>query len=188
MADLTSEINQMMGQSCYAIPDDVDEDELMGELDALEDDLAAEPAMGSGPSYLQVGLVVCFVWGRGREARAGRRREHRGGVGRWAGWDGIIQPAGVGRVRCAGVWDAVVVGGCNQQEAVDNTPGVYGSFLPAGLQVLANESPPKKLVARLLAVCLLLRCVVCRNRSCQTCQQHRSRKQRTNSTCQQPQL
>jgi charged multivesicular body protein 5 len=53
MADLTSEINQMMGQSCYAIPDDVDEDELMGELDALEEDLAAEPGMGSGPSYLQ---------------------------------------------------------------------------------------------------------------------------------------
>jgi charged multivesicular body protein 5 len=57
MADLTSEINQMMGQSCYAIPDDVDEDELMGELDALEEDLAAEPGMGSGPSYLQVGFA-----------------------------------------------------------------------------------------------------------------------------------
>lgn len=55
MADLSNEINQMMGQSCYAIPDDVDEDELMGELDALEEDLAAEPGLGSGPSYLQVG-------------------------------------------------------------------------------------------------------------------------------------
>lgn len=54
MADLTSEINQMMGQSCYAIPDDVDEEDLMHELDALEDDLSAEPAMGAGPSYLQV--------------------------------------------------------------------------------------------------------------------------------------
>jgi hypothetical protein len=58
MADLTNEINQMMGQSCYAIPDDVDEDELMGELDALEDDFAAEEAMGSGPSYLQVRWII----------------------------------------------------------------------------------------------------------------------------------
>jgi hypothetical protein len=58
MADLTNEINQMMGQSCYAIPDDVDEDELMGELDALEDDFAAEEAMGSGPSYLQVCCIL----------------------------------------------------------------------------------------------------------------------------------
>jgi charged multivesicular body protein 5 len=54
MADLTSEINQMMGQSCYAIPDDVDEADLMDELDALEGELAAEPAMGSAPSYMQV--------------------------------------------------------------------------------------------------------------------------------------
>lgn len=59
MADLSNEINQMMGQSCYAVPDDVDEDELMGELDALEEDLAAEPGMGSGPSYLQVRLRAC---------------------------------------------------------------------------------------------------------------------------------
>jgi hypothetical protein len=62
MADLTSEINEMMGQSCYAIPDDVDEADLMNELDALEEDMAAEPAMGadSGPSYLQV-----REWARG---------------------------------------------------------------------------------------------------------------------------
>lgn len=59
MADLTNEINTMMGQTCYAIPDDVDEEDLMHELDALEDDLAAEPAMGATPSYLQVGVWLC---------------------------------------------------------------------------------------------------------------------------------
>jgi hypothetical protein len=75
MADLTSEINQMMGQSCYAIPDDVDEDELMGELDALEEDLAAEPGMGSGPSYLQVSLQG--------DCRAGRWSVSKVGVGEW---------------------------------------------------------------------------------------------------------
>lgn len=63
MADLSNEINQMMGQSCYAVPDDVDEEELMGELDALEEDLAAEPGMGSGPSYLQVRLRACSQGG-----------------------------------------------------------------------------------------------------------------------------
>ena len=58
MADLTNEINQMMGQSCYAIPDDVDEDELMGEMVALEVEFAAEEAMVSGPSYLQVCWII----------------------------------------------------------------------------------------------------------------------------------
>lgn len=66
MADLTSEINEMMGQSCYAVPEDVDEGDLMAELDALEEDMASEPAMGAGagPSYLQVraGGLVCW-WG-----------------------------------------------------------------------------------------------------------------------------
>ncbi|KAF8068222.1 VPS60-2 [Scenedesmus sp. PABB004] len=52
MADLTGEINEAMGQS-YAIPDDVDEADLMAELDALEGDLALEDAAGAGPSYLQ---------------------------------------------------------------------------------------------------------------------------------------
>lgn len=53
MADLTNEINEAMGQS-YAIPDDVDEADLMAELDALEGDLALDDAVGaSGPSYLQ---------------------------------------------------------------------------------------------------------------------------------------
>ena len=53
MADLTNEINEVMGQS-YAIPDDVDEADLMAELDALETDLAMEDAVGAAPSYLQV--------------------------------------------------------------------------------------------------------------------------------------
>lgn len=57
MADLTNEINEMMGQS-YAIPDDVDEADLMAELDALETDLATEEAIGATPSYLQVKLDV----------------------------------------------------------------------------------------------------------------------------------
>jgi charged multivesicular body protein 5 len=52
MSDLTNEINEMMGQS-YAIPDDVDEADLMAELDALETDLAMEEAVGATPSYLQ---------------------------------------------------------------------------------------------------------------------------------------
>lgn len=46
--------------TAFGVPEDIDEDELMGELDALEDDLAAETAGGGGvPAYLQ--------------ARAGRR-------------------------------------------------------------------------------------------------------------------
>jgi hypothetical protein len=79
MADLTSEINQMMGQSCYAIPDDVDEEDLMHELDALEDDLAAEPAMGSTPSYLQVG---CKEQRRRRTLLSGRGGQAAVAVGR----------------------------------------------------------------------------------------------------------
>ena len=62
MADLMdshAEIQEALGQT-FGLPDDVDEDELLGELDALEDELAAEasaaPAAGEGasaaPSYL----------------------------------------------------------------------------------------------------------------------------------------
>ena len=62
MADLMdshAEIQEALGQT-FGLPDDVDEDELLGELDALEDELAAEaaaaPAVGEGaaaaPSYL----------------------------------------------------------------------------------------------------------------------------------------
>lgn len=53
--DITQEINEMMGQS-FAVPEDVDEADLMAELDALEADMAAEPAGGQGvPSYLAAG-------------------------------------------------------------------------------------------------------------------------------------
>ena len=59
MADLMdshAEIQEALGQT-FGLPDDVDEDELLGELDALEDELAAEasaaPAEAAGaPSYL----------------------------------------------------------------------------------------------------------------------------------------
>ena len=61
MADLMdshAEIQEALGQT-FGLPDDVDEDELLGELDALEDELAAEasaaPAAGeaaAAPSYL----------------------------------------------------------------------------------------------------------------------------------------
>mmetsp|Transcript_69788 Transcript_69788/g.221044 ORF Transcript_69788/g.221044 Transcript_69788/m.221044 type:complete len:136 (-) Transcript_69788:145-552(-) len=56
MADLmdrNQEIQDALG-SAYSMPDEIDEDELMGELDALEADLGAE-AEGAGgvPSYLQ---------------------------------------------------------------------------------------------------------------------------------------
>ena len=53
--DLTNEINEVMGQS-YNIPDDVDEQDLFAELDALEGELQMEEVEGAGaPSYLQVG-------------------------------------------------------------------------------------------------------------------------------------
>lgn len=52
MMDMAGEINEAMGRS-YAIPDDVDETDLMAELDALEADLTVEDAGKEGPSYLQ---------------------------------------------------------------------------------------------------------------------------------------
>ena len=55
MADLmamSADIQEAMGRN-YAVPEDVDEDELMDELAALEDDLAAEvTAPEATPSYL----------------------------------------------------------------------------------------------------------------------------------------
>lgn len=53
--DMNNEIQDAMSQN-YALPNEIDEDELMGELDGLEDDLAAELDTGAGgvPSYLQV--------------------------------------------------------------------------------------------------------------------------------------
>eukprot|EP00884_Botryococcus_braunii_P019896 jgi/Botrbrau1/6590/Bobra.0189s0017.1 len=54
--DMHNEIQEVMGQT-FGVPDDIDEDELLGELDALEDELAAEAenaeTAGGVPSYLQ---------------------------------------------------------------------------------------------------------------------------------------
>lgn len=57
-----NELQEVMGQS-FGVPDDIDETELMGELDALEDELAMEaehPEAGGVPSYLQVRLGSLF--------------------------------------------------------------------------------------------------------------------------------
>ena len=51
-----NEIQEVLGQS-FGVPEDLDEDELMGELDALEDEMASELESGGRagvPSYLQV--------------------------------------------------------------------------------------------------------------------------------------
>ena len=53
MQDMHQEIQDVLGQN-FGIPDDIDEDELMEELDALEDDLTAEAKADGVPSYLQV--------------------------------------------------------------------------------------------------------------------------------------
>jgi charged multivesicular body protein 5 len=56
LQDMHNELQDVMGQS-FGVPDDIDESELMGELDALEDELAMEaenPTAGGVPSYLQV--------------------------------------------------------------------------------------------------------------------------------------
>lgn len=50
LMDVSNEIQETLGRS-YSVPDDIDEEELMGELDALEADMESE---GDGvPSYLQ---------------------------------------------------------------------------------------------------------------------------------------
>lgn len=50
LMDVSNEIQESLGRS-YSVPDDIDEDELLGELDALEADMDTE---GEGvPSYLQ---------------------------------------------------------------------------------------------------------------------------------------
>ena len=55
LQDMHQEIQDVLGQN-FGIPDDIDEDELMEELDALEDDLAADTEANADgvPSYLQV--------------------------------------------------------------------------------------------------------------------------------------
>uniref|UniRef100_A0A7S1HQ88 Charged multivesicular body protein 5 n=2 Tax=Eukaryota TaxID=2759 RepID=A0A7S1HQ88_9EUKA len=54
MMEMTNEINESLGRT-YAVPDDVDESDLMDELDALELELGDEEAEGAEgePSYLQ---------------------------------------------------------------------------------------------------------------------------------------
>lgn len=50
---MQNDITEALGAS-YATPDDIDEAELMGELDALEDELVADTEGGQGlPAYLQ---------------------------------------------------------------------------------------------------------------------------------------
>ncbi|PHT31424.1 hypothetical protein CQW23_27761 [Capsicum baccatum] len=50
LMDVSNEIQESLGRS-YSVPDDIDEDELLGELDALEADM---DSVGEGvPSYLQ---------------------------------------------------------------------------------------------------------------------------------------
>lgn len=50
LMDVSNEIQETLGRS-YSVPDDIDEDELMGELDALELDMESETQ--GVPSYLQ---------------------------------------------------------------------------------------------------------------------------------------
>lgn len=61
LQDMHQEIQDVLGQN-FGIPDDIDEDELMEELDALEDDLTADTEANANgvPSYLQVVLSTCL--------------------------------------------------------------------------------------------------------------------------------
>ncbi|MQL99756.1 hypothetical protein Taro_032483 [Colocasia esculenta] len=52
LMDVSTEIQESLGRS-YNVPDDIDEEELMGELDALEADMGAETEADAVPSYLQ---------------------------------------------------------------------------------------------------------------------------------------
>jgi len=52
LMDYSNEIQETLGRN-YNVPDDIDEDELLGELDALEADMALEAETEEVPSYLQ---------------------------------------------------------------------------------------------------------------------------------------
>jgi len=52
LMDISTEIQDSLGRS-YSVPDDIDEDELMGELDALEADMGSETQTDGVPAYLQ---------------------------------------------------------------------------------------------------------------------------------------
>ena len=52
--DMHNDIQDVLGQN-YGVPDDIDEDDLMGELDALEADMTFETEHEAAgvPAYLQ---------------------------------------------------------------------------------------------------------------------------------------
>ncbi|KAJ4972415.1 hypothetical protein NE237_005514 [Protea cynaroides] len=52
LMDVSTEIQESLGRS-YNVPDDIDEEDLMGELDALEADMGMETESEGVPSYLQ---------------------------------------------------------------------------------------------------------------------------------------
>ncbi|KAK9156850.1 hypothetical protein Scep_003424 [Stephania cephalantha] len=52
LMDVSNEIQESLGRS-YNVPDDIDEEELMGELEGLEADMGMETESDSVPSYLQ---------------------------------------------------------------------------------------------------------------------------------------
>lgn len=52
LMDVSTEIQETLGRS-YSVPDDIDEEDLMGELDALEADMGMETESDGVPSYLQ---------------------------------------------------------------------------------------------------------------------------------------
>lgn len=58
--DMSNEIQEALGTS-YATPE-MDDDELMDELDALEGELLDEALGEEGPSYLAVRVGVCVWW------------------------------------------------------------------------------------------------------------------------------
>ena len=74
MADLmgmSNEIQDALGQN-YSIPDDINEDELMGELDSLEFEMAAEKeaAPNATPSYLLDDMPEAPVGAAAEETKA----------------------------------------------------------------------------------------------------------------------
>ncbi|KAJ9546016.1 hypothetical protein OSB04_025723 [Centaurea solstitialis] len=52
LMEVSNEIQESLGRS-YSVPDDIDEEDLMGELDALEADMGLETESEGVPSYLQ---------------------------------------------------------------------------------------------------------------------------------------
>lgn len=52
LMDYSNDVQETLGRS-YGVPDDLDEEDLMGELDALEADMGTEPSSEGVPSYLQ---------------------------------------------------------------------------------------------------------------------------------------